>query len=406
MRFWIFLLSFFLGASSLSAADIPAETIYRDFGPSVVAIYASGGKSKGSIGAGSIIDGSGLVVTNAHVLTSQQSGRQYPNIMVFYKPERLTGDVKKDLDKPHKATILAISQDLDIAILKVDAVPADTNIICLSEPEDVHIGQEVVAIGHPEQGGFWSLTYGRISGEFSDFGGVRGKNMYQTDTSVNRGNSGGPLLDARGCLVGVNTSIARKGKGGLAITGVNFALKSEVVHEWSTSKGVAVAYQGKERPVPVRDGTAEVPDMEAATGTAQEGVSTGKKKKNVSPIPHSGDALINNEKQAVPLEKAEETAGKKPAPPERLETSGKKASETSEGMEEAGEEPFGTDESVEEFLEESGTGQAEPEKPARQETGKKKRFETPKRPYDYDELTKVEEELEDMMKDMRRKIWQ
>jgi serine protease Do len=71
---------------------------------------------------------------------------------------------------------------------------------------------------------------------------VAGKDVFQTDTSVNRGNSGGPLLDRRGYMVGVNTSIARVGAGNMPITGVNFAVKSSVVREWLGREGYRVAY--------------------------------------------------------------------------------------------------------------------------------------------------------------------
>src|SRR5206468_6675576 len=88
------------------------------------------------------------------------------------------------------------------------------------------------AIGHPEHGAKWSLTTGRIGGEWANFEGVTGKDVYQMETSVNRGNSGGPLLDGNGYMVGINTAIARRSEDGLAITGINFALKSSVVRAW------------------------------------------------------------------------------------------------------------------------------------------------------------------------------
>jgi serine protease Do len=51
----------------------------------------------------------------------------------------------------------------------------------------------VVAIGHPEQGGLWTLTTGVISAEIDNFNGVKGKQVFHTETGLNRGNSGGPL---------------------------------------------------------------------------------------------------------------------------------------------------------------------------------------------------------------------
>jgi len=350
-------LSLFLALPSY-ASEFPAETIYSKYGPSVVAIWASGGKTQASIGAGSLISENGLVVTNAHVISIGSTGKPYPKISVFFKPERLTGDVKKDLNKGYAARILAVSRPLDIAVLKIEQTPSGLNYICLSSPDSVHIGQEVVAIGHPEQGGFWSLTYGRISGEFSDFGGVKGKHMYQTDTSLNRGNSGGPLLDSRGCLVGVNTSIARRSDDGLAITGINFALKSEVVHDWLALQDLSIAYitpaattESEEtfatKP-PATEPSVTEPSVTESSVTEPPKTRPGKIKQPLASPAKTKSEIFSNEK----------------APKQTVK----------------------------------------PGTPAEEKKIRKSRFKTPKRPYNYNDLTKVEQELEDMMKEMRGKI--
>jgi serine protease Do len=75
----------------------------------------------------------------------------------------------------------------------------------------------------------------------ADFEGVKGKDVYQMETSVNRGNSGGPLLDGNGYLVGINTSISRRSADGLAITGINFAIKSAVVRRWISESREQIA---------------------------------------------------------------------------------------------------------------------------------------------------------------------
>ena len=115
----------------------------------------------------------------------------------------------------------------------------------MADPDEIKIGEEVIAIGHPEQGGLWSLTYGRISGSIENFSDIDGKDVFQTDTSLNRGNSGGPLLDQRGYMVAINSNIARLGSGGLPITGVNFAIKSSVVKKWLSKEGYTIAYGQK-----------------------------------------------------------------------------------------------------------------------------------------------------------------
>jgi len=121
-------------------------------------------------------------------------------------------------------------------------------VLPISDDSKVGVGEATAAIGHPEHGAKWSLTTGRIGGEWSDFEGVKGKDVYQMETSVNRGNSGGPLLDGNGFLVGINTSIARRSADGLAITGINFAIKSSVVRRWIAQRNEAIAAAPEAQP--------------------------------------------------------------------------------------------------------------------------------------------------------------
>ncbi|MEO0813402.1 MAG: trypsin-like peptidase domain-containing protein [Myxococcota bacterium] len=84
------------------------------------------------------------------------------------------------------------------------------------------------------------------SQRIANYSRVEGKDVFQTEASVNRGNSGGPLLDSQGNMVGINTMIARKGAGGIAITDVNFSLKSSVAVKWlAGAAGMGLAYAPK-----------------------------------------------------------------------------------------------------------------------------------------------------------------
>ncbi|MFZ3071811.1 MAG: serine protease [Thermodesulfobacteriota bacterium] len=233
---------------SLSYAAFPAKEVYETFSPSVVLVFASIGEGGGMIGTGSIITDSGHIITNAHVVIDAATGKPYPNIGISLKPAKVTGNMDKDLENSYPAEVLYYSNELDLALLlfqgwsKVADSPKGLNAISLANPEEIKVGEEVIAIGHPEQGGLWSLTYGRISGTILDFQNISGKDVFQTDTNVNRGNSGGPLLDGRGYMVAVNSNIARVGSGGLPITGVNFSIKSSVVKKWLEGLSVSIAY--------------------------------------------------------------------------------------------------------------------------------------------------------------------
>lgn len=243
-RFLLFIVILILFQSPSFAEDFAIE-VYQHKSKAVVFIVGrSAGKSP-MVGAGSVIASSGIIVTNAHVVIDKSISEPFSNINVYLKPDKVTGSQKKDLVNAYTAVVKAFDADLDIAVIQVENIPNDIAPIELADPDEIKVGEEVVAIGHPEQGGFWTLTYGRISGEIADQKGVEGKDVYQTDTSVNRGNSGGPLLDKRGYMVGINTNIARLGAGNLPITGVNFALKSAVVRRWLASRGIEVRYGSK-----------------------------------------------------------------------------------------------------------------------------------------------------------------
>jgi serine protease Do len=228
-----------LSAGLAQAKELTPREIYEQTSPAVVMVmgHPESGKS-GSGGTGSIIQADGLVLTNAHVVIEEKTGKPYPRLSVFLKPSRVTGDTKVDLSRMAKARVLAYSPPLDLALLKLDGVRGPFPVIDLSDSERTRIGDRVIAIGHPEQGGLWTLTTGVISAEVDNFNGVKGKHVFQTETGLNRGNSGGPLVDSEGRMVGVNTAIARVAPDGLPITSISFSLKSTVARQWLSEQGV------------------------------------------------------------------------------------------------------------------------------------------------------------------------
>jgi len=227
-----------VGLAAASAAASPRD-IYRSAAPAVVFILVSENARTGNIGTGSIIHPDGLILTNAHLFRNRpDSGSS--DIAVYLKPPRVTGNHRQDLAKGYRARVLAADARLDLALLQIDVPDRRLPILDFADSEQVGVGDPVYAIGHPEQGGLWSLTAGVVSAVRRDFGGVPGKDLFQTDASINRGNSGGPLLDERGRLVGINSMIARKAADGMTITDVNYAIMANVARRWLAGHGQAV----------------------------------------------------------------------------------------------------------------------------------------------------------------------
>ena len=101
--------------------------------------YADGGR-KGSGGASSIIQSDGLVLTHADVKIDEQTGKPFTRLSVFLKPARVTGESKSDLSRMVRAKVVAYSQPLDLALLKLDAVTEALPVVDVSESGRARIG--------------------------------------------------------------------------------------------------------------------------------------------------------------------------------------------------------------------------------------------------------------------------
>ena len=244
------------------AGELTPREIYEHTSPAVVMIigYSSSGQ-RGSGGTGSIIHQDGLILTNAHVVIDEHTGKSYPRVTVYLKPGHVTGRPKARLSRGGKARVLAFSQPLDLALLKLEGLPGPFPVLDLDDSDRIEIGDRVVAIGHPEQGGLWTLTTGTISAQFENFNATKGKSVFQTETGLNRGNSGGPLLDTQGRMIGVNTAIARVAPDGLPITSISFSLKSNVAKRWLNEQSVSSRKC-------VRPLTAPLPDKSAGRSSS------------------------------------------------------------------------------------------------------------------------------------------
>lgn len=159
-------------------------------------------------GSGFIIDKQGHILTNNHVVEGAQS------------VEVTLSDKKK-----YKATVLGTDKAHDIALLQINTTP-DLQPATLADSSHLLVGQRVYAIGNPF--GFQgTMTRGIISALRSVQlpSGVKIDNAIQTDASVNPGNSGGPLLNSHGEVIGITTMIAGNPNGGAAQSaGIGFAI--------------------------------------------------------------------------------------------------------------------------------------------------------------------------------------
>lgn len=158
-----------------------------------------------SAGSGFIIDPSGVVVTNNHVI-----GEGDTVIVLTQDGERF------------EATILGRDEKLDLAVLKIEA-EEPLPFVEFADSRDVRIGDWVVAIGNPfGLGG--TVTTGIVSARGRNIQSGPYDNFIQTDAAINRGNSGGPLFNLDGQVVGVNTALISPTGGSV---GIGFSIPTE-----------------------------------------------------------------------------------------------------------------------------------------------------------------------------------
>lgn len=161
-----------------------------------------------SSGSGAIIDArEGIVVTNNHVV---EGGRKF------------TVDMTDG--RIFDATLIGTDKATDLAVLKIEATGLSQ--IEVASSDSLRTGDLAFAVGYP-LGLDQTLTMGVISGLGRSGMGDRIEDYIQTDAAVNSGNSGGPLLDSRGRLIGINTSILSGGGGGN--DGIAFAVPSRIL---------------------------------------------------------------------------------------------------------------------------------------------------------------------------------
>ncbi len=222
-----------LGNASLQAPSngkaLTAEQVYRRDAPGVVQITATSvaqvqadpfnilpttPQTNESLGSGFVIDKAGHIITNYHVISGAKKVQ-----VSFSGQDEIT------------ATVVGKDASTDVAILKIDAHARALTPIELGNSDAVTVGDPVYAIGNPF--GFTrTLTTGVVSAvqrQIDAPNSLKIDHAIQTDAAINHGNSGGPLIDARGRVIGVTSQISTGTTGQQGNLGIGFAIPINTV---------------------------------------------------------------------------------------------------------------------------------------------------------------------------------
>jgi S1-C subfamily serine protease len=186
------------------------QAVVAESSPAVVKVTAGSGADE-RLGSGFLVDARGRILTNAHVLGSAKSAT-----------------VTFDDGTEEHADVLGRDESTDLAVLSVVSVPRSARPLPLGRSGDLVVGDPVIAIGNPfglERTATTGIVSAlkRIITSPNDFDI---QNVIQTDAAINQGNSGGPLLDAHGRVVGINSQIASESGGN---DGIGFAIPIDTI---------------------------------------------------------------------------------------------------------------------------------------------------------------------------------
>jgi S1-C subfamily serine protease len=191
--------------TSTQVVAVPTDPFF-DFGPQT--------QTEKALGSGFVMDKAGHIVTNYHVVANARSVE-----VSFSNSDNL------------KARVVGSDPSTDIAVLQVDARSRALTPLPFGNSDNVHVGDSVVAIGNP-LGYDRSVTAGIVSAVQR---AISAPNQFpidhviQTDAPINHGNSGGPLINSRGQVVGVNAQIATGNSAGDGNIGIGFAIPINTV---------------------------------------------------------------------------------------------------------------------------------------------------------------------------------
>ncbi len=261
------------GASTLAASEearrTPIVEAVERVAPAVVSITTStpvqswfGTQNASSDGSGVVIDASGLVLTNAHVVAQAQT----------IKASFVDGAA-------YEARVLGLDENLDLAVLQLEGA-RDLVAVPIGSSAGLMLGEPVIAIGNPYGLGH-TVTTGVVSSLHRSLETRQRvyQDFLQTDASINPGNSGGPLLDIRGRLIGINTAIYAEGQNiGFAIPSDRAIKIAKDLAQFGTVQAPWLGVDLLDLSVRTRDGVrgaVKVSKVYSGTGAERGGLQVG-----------------------------------------------------------------------------------------------------------------------------------
>ena len=286
-----------------AAGVVLVQSTFKNATQSSLGGLGGGGQA---LGSGFVVDTNGTILTNAHVV--MENGVKASKVTVAFRQglDQTTSQVK--------ATLVGVDPTSDVAVLKVDPAGHQLTPLPLGDSSKVAIGQWVVAIGNP-LGYDFSLTQGIVSGLGRDLQAPNGAvipNGIQTDAAINQGNSGGPLLDQSGNVIGINEQIATTSG---SFSGLGFAIPintaKSVMQQITTTGTVQHAFLGIEGQtispqlaqalkLPAQQGVLVI-KVQPNTGAAAAGIKGGTQTKVIQGAPFTvgGDVITKLDGQPL-----------------------------------------------------------------------------------------------------------